>query len=216
MKTVTFPDKTEEVKEPRYSARVVAEMNAALEAPSASSGYTRELAHSPETHGLRRAISRIGDRIPSGTEFSQSLRDFARQQLWSWYAFRRAIALELDNLGPRIQMLYRTKLHHHGAYLGPSGRISPTGRDVLCAATFARIADMRCMLANHPKATGWDQEMFLEGWEMGAQWAACTVGNPERRKGNTVEMALNDVMRDLEAIQASRQEIARRIAATRN
>src|ERR1039457_4672155 len=126
--------------------------------PSFSSDRMQGSAHSPGMDGFRRAIRRIGVRIPFGTEFFQSLRDFARQRLWSWWAFRRATASELGNLGQRIQMQYRTKLHRHGAYLGPSGRISPNGCQTSCAATFGRIADMQRMLANHPKATGWDQE----------------------------------------------------------
>jgi hypothetical protein len=149
---------------------------------------------------------------PSFRERSRDALSRARLDLWTWRAFLHSAACEFGTLGRRIGTLYRTRGHRHGVDFGPAGRNSSNGEIVSCAATFRRMRDMQCMLSNHPLATRFDQELYLEGWEMGARWVACTCGTLESRREKTAAQALADVMHDLDALQESSRELSARSA----
>ena len=69
------------------------------------------------------------------------------------------------------------------------------------------------MRTNHPEATAVDVEIFLEGWEMGAKWAVCSIRSPEHHTVDTEEQASGNVMRQLEALQASKRDLLNRLAS---
>ena len=67
------------------------------------------------------------------------------------------------------------------------------------------------MRAKYPWAKALDVQLFLEGWEMGAMWAACSIRNREHRTEDMASAA-SHITQQIEAMQKSRNLIASRIS----
>lgn len=67
--------------------------------------------------------------------------------------------------------------------LGPHFEKSPTSRLRLCHATHARISDSQKFYSRHPWATPIDLAIFLEGWDVGAEWGTRNEGIPREEIG---------------------------------
>jgi hypothetical protein len=118
-----------------------------------------------------------------------------------------SIALELRNVLSRIQTLFATNACLLG-YLGPAWIKSRSSARLLrCEATLARSLDMQDMLSSHRTATAIDADLFLEGWEAGARWAASgDIRIPGYRSEHKKNLASRNVIPQLDAIQAYKLE----------
>jgi hypothetical protein len=167
-------------------------------------------AHKDETP-LSPLATEIGGHTPFWPQWCRLGFYLRHRRVKMLRAFVGSVASEFYSLGRRIEILRRTKLYWTGVQLGPSALVLPTQRVVSCEATFSRIRDTRCMRANYPWATALDVLLFLEGWEMGAIWAACSVRNHEPRTEDMASAA-SDITQQIEAVQKSRNLIASRIS----
>jgi hypothetical protein len=79
----------------------------------------------------------------------------------------RNIQLEIGSFRGRISIQNGKNL---GVVLGPGFEKHPTQHLVRCRRTRARILDMQSMRAQWPWASTADLQIFLVGWDKGAEW----------------------------------------------
>ena len=125
-----------------------------------------------------------------------------------WRPSIHEILLECRNFLWRIRMLRETSAGLLGTF-GPTWASLPNGHLLRCDATRARMMDTQEMRTNHPRATVIDVDLFLEGWLAGAKWAACSGRSPCRTE-YTDDSALENVIQQIEALQASRCDLLSR------
>ena len=116
-----------------------------------------ELLHRSEDGRFRKLVGNCSRLFGAFAIFRQSLR----QRL-------RNILLEIRSLGGRIAIQNGKSL---GVVLGPGFERLPTQHLVPCKRTRARILDIQSMHAQWPWASMVDLQIFLAGWEKGAEWA---------------------------------------------
>lgn len=95
------------------------------------------------------------------------------------HPLQRAFVIELGTLLWRIEIqrkLLEADLHPsaHGDWildLGSGWVLDASGRSVLCKRTHACIQDIETFAAIYPKATMFEEWVFLRGWNMGAESA---------------------------------------------
>ena len=78
------------------------------------------------------------------------------------------------------------------ASLGPWAEMDATGHLVVCKRTSGRIQGIRYVLATHPWASPEDQRLFLQGWEIGAEWVLHENGIPHTCSRDTAQQALGN------------------------
>lgn len=61
---------------------------------------------------------------------------------------------------------------------GPAGERLASGCIVPCRRTHARIQDARSFSSTLPKASLYEQRVFLQGWDRGEQFALCKLDTP--------------------------------------
>lgn len=81
------------------------------------------------------------------------------------------LLLELRNAQNRILDVCRTPAWKRSAHLGPALWTDATGCLVPNERTRARIRDTQQLNQNLPWATVADHQLFLSGWDKGAEWA---------------------------------------------
>ena len=106
-------------------------------------------------------------------------RGFARlRHLW-WFLnlTRYALVSEICSLPGRIQFRLARRLDQTGVDFGTPWKRHPNEHLEPNTRTHARIRDTQCMLAKYPWATPVDLEIFLVGWDRGAEWASADRNN---------------------------------------
>lgn len=91
---------------------------------------------------------------------------------------------EFCSLAHRMRMLWKMRQRLSTIYLlGPVFGEDPNGHLVRCRKTLGRTQGTQDLLAN-PKASRMEVQLFLEGWEKGAEWEShCPhTCNPNSRK----------------------------------
>lgn len=99
-------------------------------------------------------------------------------RLW-WFLnlCRRICVSELCALVPRIRYRYAKNLDSCGVPLGTRYHALPTGPLVLNTHAQVRIRDMQSWLSSFPAATLVDLQVFLEGWDRGAESHSAEFGS---------------------------------------
>jgi hypothetical protein len=115
------------------------------------------------------------------------------------------VLLECRSLGFRIQTARKTKPWVYGTPLGPAAYRDHAGHLPDCSATYARMRDTQYMQSIHEAATYFDAALFLEGWEMGARWAAGEIRNGTASSESSGNMTWLPIMRQLVALQQSKR-----------
>jgi hypothetical protein len=97
------------------------------------------------------------------------------------YRFPRACSvwLLLRSFYGHIQIHNRRKLWMTGVSSGPAWGIDATGHPGPDIRAHARMKGTQKLLSTLPSASLVDSLLFLEGWDMGAEWAFC---NPDYGK----------------------------------
>lgn len=141
----------------------------------------RDRAGSPRLRRQRRYSGFVsllaGGLFRIGRQYAHS-RFHQRSALWwSRHPVLHTVLVECHSLLGRIQNLCQKQLWHYPVDLGRAMKTLPTQRLVPDTRTLARIHDTQTMLSIVPWATLADLEIYLAGWDRGAEWAGRGLGN---------------------------------------
>lgn len=103
----------------------------------------------------------------------------------------RALVIELRTFSWRIgtqRKLLEADLHPSGngdwiLDLGPGWVSDASGRSALCKRTHACIQDIEKFASTYPRATMFEEWIFLRAWNMGAESAVRNFDTSEKDKG---------------------------------
>lgn len=130
-----------------------------------SSKLRRQQRYSAFVSVVAGGLFRIGQRY--------ALSQFHRRSLvwWSRHPVLHAILVEYHSLLGRIQNLCRKQPWRSHVDLGPAMKTLPNGHLAHDTRTLARIHGTQTMFSTTPWATLVDLEIYLAGWDKGAEWA---------------------------------------------
>jgi hypothetical protein len=95
---------------------------------------------------------------------------FARMFHFHRHPFLHAVLDEFRSLAGRIHILRTTRLYRYGVDLGQGLKRLPNGHLEKNTRTLSRSLDTKTLFAIHPKASLVDLQLFLAGWDKGAEW----------------------------------------------
>ena len=118
----------------------------------------------------------------------------AGRVLWSellWRPSTHEILREIGSLGWRIGRICQARISVRygslqGNYLDRRGN----------RRTRACIRDTQDIKKFRPRATLLDRQLFVEGWQQGAEWALCEIGNSQVGNSRSNQAAWDDPLRD--------------------
>jgi len=87
----------------------------------------------------------------------------------------RAVSREICSLLWRIRDIQRTQLHRRGISIDPLRR-TPLSQEVRESALVCCMKDTRNLCTSRPPTTMTEVELFVRGWEQGADWSARNCG----------------------------------------
>jgi hypothetical protein len=91
----------------------------------------------------------------------------------------RAILREIRNLFWRIREIRRTQLHRRGISINPL-RQTPSPPERRENALACCIQDTRSLCTSRPVTTLIEAQLFVQGWELGADWLNRNCGTAPR------------------------------------
>jgi hypothetical protein len=104
------------------------------------------------------------------------------------------IVWEIRTAPRRIQFLRQYRLDMR-LDPGPDWGVDPSGHPFACRRKHARILDKQTLSTTLPWASPVEQMMFLEGWDLGADWALHTQCNEDGVKDSWRDQCISDCSR---------------------
>jgi hypothetical protein len=101
--------------------------------------------------------------------FLQSASSSVRHFYWSLNLYIHTLLSEFRTVLQRTEFRLKKRLDQNGVDLGAHYRMRPNGHLEPNTRTQNRIRDTRYLLSKHPWATLVDLQIFLEGWDKGAE-----------------------------------------------